>query len=734
MSVDLYQPCPGGLDKKIKFCCKDLAHELDRITKLVKADQDKAALDYVERLIQKYPDRQCLLAWNARLKIALVPANDARPAVEQFLHHAPNNAMAHCSMAVVEVRTVDDSEEDPVSAQEAAAKKEGRAVPELSPACGRAIASLQRSVETVEKTIPGHLASAFVMVGRRLFMEGFPIAAREHLGFALTLQGKAENPLGRDDLIESYQTREYPLLVKDSTVIPRPPGHVGWRNEFMAASQEAMRGRWRLAVQRMKDLDARFSNEPAILLAIANLSLRLADNATAVDYLRRFSQLDGVSETDAVYTEALALTLDPPPEAEMVDVLRLIYPVNDANRLSELLLATKRALPVRGDLSEFAEDGSPPPRAAFTILDRDMPESAAGITVDSVPLVIGDVYLFGRETDREARLEADTHGDSRRGEMQSFLETLEGTVANEPSEQEVLESIPSSFAMLTVAWRLPQDAVTDQIERLSAEKQRQLILQQWPNIPQSLLGGKSAREAAKDPACRTRVLALLLAIEGGYMRYLTLDDFDELYRTLELPVPQPRSIFIDDLANSPAVRLSRVDPAPLSDKALLAAYNHAVTVSAPHAIRRFAQEIIRRGTLDGHKVSLHHTYGQLARHAEVTSDAVEWLIKAQNCAMEEGVTPVSHLLTELDLRIRRGEPEETQRVVNRLRLQHWSEPGVAAATRNILGRYGLLKKRTGAAESEGVLADAGAVGPGSEAGGTEKAEGGSKLWLPGDGA
>jgi hypothetical protein len=316
--------------------------------------------------------------------------------------------------------------------------------------------------------------------------------------------------------------------------------------------------------------------------------------------------------------------------------------------------------------------------------------------------------------------------------MQSFLESLEGTVATEPSDQEVLESIPSSFAMLTVAWRLPQDAVTDQIERLSAEKQRQLILQQWPDISQSLLGGKTAREAAKDPASRIRVLALLLAIEGGYMRYLTLDDFDELYRTLELPIPQPRSIFIDDLANSPAVRLGRVDPAPLSDKALLAAYNHAVTVSAPHAIRRFAQEIIRRGTLDGQKVSLHHTYGQLARHAEVTSDAIDWLIKAQNCAVEEGVTPVGHLLTELDLRIRRGEPAETQRVVDQLRLKHWSEPGVAVATRNILGRYGLLKKRTPCEPGEG-LADA-AAGVGVDAGTTQSAPSGSKLWLPGEGA
>ena len=35
MELDPYQPCPGGLDKKIKFCCKDLVRELRRFPMLI---------------------------------------------------------------------------------------------------------------------------------------------------------------------------------------------------------------------------------------------------------------------------------------------------------------------------------------------------------------------------------------------------------------------------------------------------------------------------------------------------------------------------------------------------------------------------------------------------------------------------------------------------------------------------------------------------------------------------
>ena len=51
-----------------------------------------------------------------------------------------------------------------------------------------------------------------------------------------------------------------------------------------------------------------------------------------------------------------------------------------------------------------SDDDSPPPKAVFVVLDQPVPESAAGITLAQMPRTIGQLMLYGRQTDRDARL------------------------------------------------------------------------------------------------------------------------------------------------------------------------------------------------------------------------------------------------------------------------------------------------------------------------------------------
>ena len=68
MAVDHYAPCPCGSGKKLKFCCGDLAAEIEKIDKLVVADQPRAALAQVEHLLAKDPTRASLLDIRAMLE------------------------------------------------------------------------------------------------------------------------------------------------------------------------------------------------------------------------------------------------------------------------------------------------------------------------------------------------------------------------------------------------------------------------------------------------------------------------------------------------------------------------------------------------------------------------------------------------------------------------------------------------------------------------------------------
>ena len=52
MSLDVYSPCPGGFDRKIKFCCTDLVSSLDQIMTQLDGDQVQGALRSIDRQLQ----------------------------------------------------------------------------------------------------------------------------------------------------------------------------------------------------------------------------------------------------------------------------------------------------------------------------------------------------------------------------------------------------------------------------------------------------------------------------------------------------------------------------------------------------------------------------------------------------------------------------------------------------------------------------------------------------------
>ena len=62
MALDSYSPCPGGRDKKIRFCCPDLLKELQQIETMIQNGQPSAGLALIERLEKDRPDCACLTA------------------------------------------------------------------------------------------------------------------------------------------------------------------------------------------------------------------------------------------------------------------------------------------------------------------------------------------------------------------------------------------------------------------------------------------------------------------------------------------------------------------------------------------------------------------------------------------------------------------------------------------------------------------------------------------------
>src|SRR5262245_17828892 len=98
MAVDPYALCPCGSGKKLKFCCSDLAGEIEKIHRMVEGDQPRAALRHAEQTLAKNPGRGSLLEIKATLELALGELDAAKATTAEFVKADPKNPAAHASL------------------------------------------------------------------------------------------------------------------------------------------------------------------------------------------------------------------------------------------------------------------------------------------------------------------------------------------------------------------------------------------------------------------------------------------------------------------------------------------------------------------------------------------------------------------------------------------------------------------------------------------------------------
>ena len=165
--------------------------------------------------------------------------------------------------------------------------------------------------------------------------------------------------------------------------------------------------------------------------------------------------------------------------------------------------------PIPFNPAEFGDAENPPPKAAYLLLDRPMPESAEGLSMENMPRLLGQALLFGRQTDREARLELQGVAGDELAAVTGLIGEVAGDavgqVADPPAlKKEVVGHWSASQKLLRAAWQPPRDASPEQLRQLSEAYGRRAILDQWPELKLGIFGGRSPRQVAGDPAYRIR--------------------------------------------------------------------------------------------------------------------------------------------------------------------------------------------------------------------------------------
>lgn len=660
MPIGPYSPCPGGTGKKIKFCCPDLLGELQKIERMLDGKQFQACLTYLERLEQAHPGKACLLATKVLLLRALEKIDEAETSAAAFLEKYPDNPLALAETAMLTAVTRSGSE---------------------------AMPAMSRAIEASGTEMHSRVYEAMGLVSRVLVAEGQSLAAAALASLQLNIQENDRRPL--DVLLPLNTMPTIPLVVKEGGHLRSCPPDAPWKADFDEAVRMANRARWVQAAERLADLSRRVDGAPAVWWNLATVLGWLADTPGCIEALRKFASLD-VPLEDAVEAEALACFLSGDPLGDQFEMLRLRYPVQDAERLQAALTAAPQAEQMQIDPAALAEDEGPPPRAVFVVFDRQRPEPAADITLEALPKVICEAMLYGKETDREARLELLDVSSRSFEQTKALVADLAGDALASEAEQEVIGQMSASQELLSRNWRLPPDISQEDFRRLVDQYLEAALLETWPQVGLGLLDGKSPQEAADQQAYRVRLLAAIMVLEHWLQVTGARFDCNRLRSRLGLPTLEPIDPGETSIEELPLVRLGRVMVEKLSDEALLDGYRRVAAYRVDGALPTFARAVTERPSLSGREEQL-RAYQMLARMTDDSEEALRHVDEGRKAAEAAGQSSAPWDLMELRLRFERREGSEASRLLSHLDSQHSREPGVAQAVTNLLIQVGLLR-------------------------------------------
>ena len=663
--LDPYAPCVCESGKKLKFCCcKDILSDLSKVLRMIEGDQPHAALDLTDKLIAKHPDRAGLLLLSTELAHDLGDLPDFDRRSKLFLEKFPQHptALAYRALAVMSNDV-----------------KQGVQLTQAS------IALVLRKLEQQrdEKAeINRALVDAFVALGQIFSILGNPIAALAHWRQLEAWEGGGGMATNAIRQLESQG--DVTALESVTWLDSSPPENVTWEKEFSEAMRFARRGAWGGGLGALLALNQKHPQQRVILFNIAMLYAYLGEAEESRNAWRNYAALPGLSFEDAVYAETMAQQSDPAADGPQVDQLQLTYAVNDSAKLMERMLSDKRLLPE--DPHHYREDeSSPAPRGAFRLLDRVRGEDSPEQDIADVASWQAILLLFGKETDRDARLVVGTPRTEEFPEVQKVVAEIGGEFLGAVQKEEVVNQIPLLQLRRLPRWAMSPMSPPATRQKLIAEYLEKTFVPAFLNTPVAVLGGKLPREAGGNPQYQRALAARLHRLEIELDRDCPNLDLSALRSELQIPADtQP-------LQGPGPFTILRLNHAPLNEldvNSLGMWLMRTFTSRAHRASRRLANEVLRRG--EETKVQHGFAHMALATLAPRFEDgAIGLFEKAREAMVEEGASGVEALFGLVHFHAARLEAETMVNVLKQIQARHIKEPGVRERLAQLVQALGL---------------------------------------------
>lgn len=739
MKLDVYSPCPGGLDKKIKFCCGDMLSHLELIQGQLDGEQFQSALQSLDQQLAKTPDRACLLALKYEAQRAAGNREGASDTLQRMRERFPDNPIVAAHLAVersletLELRSEDDDQE----ASEAIVRQ--RIQDEICR--GReSIALMQDALAASRDTMHYQVYEAIRTLGPSLLVLRRNAAAREFIFLAARLAGDTDQEVAT--AVSAFLAEpSISLLQRVEWLMPDAPPGVPWQAEYNAAARLGRRAQWRSALDQLETLASQHGEHPLLLRGIAFLAEVLGETEKAAATLRSLARL--LDPMAACECEALAIELDLLDGRATQTMASFEIEFADASTALEQLQSSTRLAMFNPPPQFFQSRNQPPPRAIFHLLDRERRTEAPATDGSDLPRILTAILFYGKETDRPARLRWQTSDDLTMEQSRSAMQSVLGDLWQEPRRTTIGFRLGSLHPVGRNVPYFPQVPVSVW-RQAEAATPLHAFLELWPDCPQPLFGGRTPRQAAADRSLHGTLQAAICLLESYGSKGLGPADAESLRSALgleswplDLPCPE-------DVYETPPVRLARINFQSASDENLAAYYLLAARLRARFALERIASEILKRPPSDVLPTA-DATYATLGMITPDAEEAISYLEKAQQATTKLGASPAEYLLRELRVRLqtRPEDAEPLQRIISTLTTRYASEPGVREGLVAILVEAGIIQpdgrpRRTmggteGAATPSElpVGATSNIVVGNPPAAEPAKEPAASKLWLPG---
>ncbi len=728
MPLDPYSLCPGGREKKIRFCCSDMVKEIDQIERLLESNQGGACLSFIENLEKDHKDCACLTAAKLSVYRSQNRWDEALLLAKAFVEREPGNPVAASEYGLALAVTGNFKESMSVLVDAFELAKEGTAHSSLINATLQAGACM----------LMRGIAPPVVAIGNRLKM--FPSVQEPANALLYRASSMVDIPLQLRDMMFDY-------LCPDDF-----PGKADYEDavELITLMQ------WKKGLAKLESLVSMAPSWPTLWRNIAAVRFWLLENEAGCEALKTFAAMPGVSVEDAVDAETTCLYLTPDGLGDLTEVLYVEYPVTDAAKIQEILLSTPNFYFIEVNPAEFQGGDTPPPRAAFVILDRPFPKPDAVVTVDNISSQLGTCLIFGKETDREARLTLMELLADDRNQVESMLKKALGELIQDASKVETIRPISRSQTKVQYRFRytpetLPTAETLQNVEKAYYDAH---FTKEWSSLPLGLLDGKTPEEAAKDPKYKIRMLAAIQYIEYWMNEETSIEFTNRLRAHFGLPTLEPISVpdgteqeLLGVLDEQPIWRWYRFDVEKLPTPVLVEGLQIVAVMKEPRATGRFAKELLNRPIksmpVEARAVAFESLVG-ISRGMNDLEDALLWIERAKNEAEECGITDAGWCLHEIPIRLGLGQFEKVRETIDYVIKKYGHDDNVMQGLHNLFIQLGILnsdgtpaagfaqraqqaamaEQQAGASPQEGIWTpDGGGSAPVGNGGA-------SKLWTP----